>query len=112
MDRLKKLDGAELVRRMRAEFEKTMAEVAAAVNAAPDGRLIDASEERCRDVLGELRRRAYETALQMRIEATEADVAFSPCQPGASRGGPSDGAELLRPGATPAAALPPSRRRK
>ena len=37
MDRLKKLDGAELVRRMRAEFEKTMAEVAAAVNAAPPG---------------------------------------------------------------------------
>ena len=81
MDGLRKLDGEELIRRMRAEFEKTMAEVAEAVNAAPDGHLIDASEERCRDVLGELRRRAYETAVQMRIEATEADVAFSPGEP-------------------------------
>lgn len=112
MDRLKKLDGEELIRRMRAEFEKTMAEVAEVVNAAPDGHLIDASEERCRDVLGELRRRAYETAVQMRIEATEADVAFPPCEPGAARGGQPDGAELLRPGAAPAAALPPPCRQR
>jgi len=112
MDGLRKLDGEELIRRMRAEFEKTMAEVAEAVNAAPDGHLIDASEERCRDVLGELRRRAYETAVQMRIEATEADVAFSPGEPGASRGGQPDGTELLRPGAAPASALRPFRRRK
>jgi hypothetical protein len=112
MDRLKQIDEDELIRRMRAEFEKTMMEVAQAVNAAPDGHLIDASEERCRDVLGELRRRAYETAVQMRIEATQADVAFSPGEPGAARGGQPDGAELLWPGAAPAAALPPPRRRK
>ena len=36
-----------MIRRVRAEFEQTMAEMAAAVNAAPDGHLFDASEERC-----------------------------------------------------------------
>ncbi len=105
MDRLAKIDRDELIRRMRAEFEKTMAEVVEAVNAAPDGHLIDGSEERCRDVLGELRRRVYETAVQMRVEATEADPSFSPAGPDASRGGQPHGVELLRAGADAAAAL-------
>lgn len=98
MDRLSKISRDELMRRMRAEFEKTMTEVAQAVNDAPDGRLIDGSEERCRDVLGEFRRIAYETAVQMRIEATEADPSFSPsgAAMGAARVGPPHGAQLLR----------------
>ena len=94
MDRLAKIEKAELVRRMRAEFEKTMAEVTEAVNAAPDGHLIDGSEERARDALGEFRRRAYETAVQMRVEATETSVAFSPWGPCPSWGGGSQRAEL------------------
>jgi hypothetical protein len=97
MDRLAKIDKEELVRRMRAEFEKTMAEVTAAVNDAADGHLIDGSEERCRDVLGEFRRLAYETAVQMRVEATETDPSFSPSGPAACppRAGEPDGAGLL-----------------
>jgi hypothetical protein len=96
MDRLVKIDKDELVRRMRAEFDKTMSEVAAAVNDAPDGRLIDGSEERCRDVLGEFRRIAYETAVQMRVEATEADPSFSPGGPGSARPVEPDRLDLLR----------------
>jgi hypothetical protein len=97
MDGLAKISKEELIRRMRAEFEKTMAEVTAAVNDAPDGHLIDGSEERCRDVLGEFRRQAYETAVQMRVEATEGDPSFSPCGSAAcsSRFGEQDGAQLL-----------------
>jgi hypothetical protein len=112
MDRLAKITKEELIRRMRSEFEKTMTEVTAAVNDAPDGHLIDASEERCRDVLGEFRRIAYETAVQMRVEATEADPSFSPSGPGsdASRSGEADGAELLRSGAGSPAALRKPRR--
>ena len=106
MDGLGKVDRDELIRRMRAEFEKTMAQVVEAVNAAPDGHWIDASEERCRDVLGEFRQKAYETALQMKIEATETHVAFPPSPAGASRGGQPHGPDLLRPGAGAAAALP------
>ena len=78
MERSGRIDNQELVKRMRERFEATMAQVAEAVNAAPDGHWIDASEEACRDVLGEFRRSAYETALQMRIEAAEKDAAFSP----------------------------------
>jgi hypothetical protein len=37
MDRLYKMDRDELVRRMRADFERTMLQVADAVNDAPDG---------------------------------------------------------------------------
>ena len=111
MDRLAKIDKDELIRRMRAEFEKTMAEVTSAVNAAPDGHLINGSEERCRDVLGEFRRLAYETAVQMRVEATEADPSFSPGGPGASRRGQPDGGELLRAGTDASASLREPRRR-
>ncbi len=105
MDGLSKVDRDELIRRMRADFEKTMSQVVEAVNAAPDGHWIDASEERCRDVLGEFRRKAYETALQMKIEATEKDVAFPPCASSSSRGGQPHGADLLRSITGAAAAL-------
>lgn len=113
MDRLSQIDKDELIRRMRAEFERTMAEVTQAVNEAPDGHLINGSEERCRDVLGEFRRRAYEAAVQMRVEATEVDPSFSPGEPGASRPGPPDGAERLRAGADqPPQVCQPDRRHR
>jgi hypothetical protein len=111
MDRLAKIDPGELVRRMRAGFETTMAAVARAVNDAPDGHLIDGSEEAARDAVGEFRRLAYETAVQMRVEATEADPAFSPSRPGPARAGQPDGAERVRPGAgVPPAVREPGRR--
>jgi hypothetical protein len=111
MDRLLKIDRDELIRRMRAKFEQVMTEVTQAVNDAPDGHLINGSEERCRDVLGEFRREAYETAVQMRVEVTEADPSFSPSRPGSARRGEADGAELLRSGRTPPPPLRESRRR-
>ena len=56
MDRLAKIDKDEWVRQMRAEFEATMERVAKAVNAAPDGHLIEGSDGACRDVLMEFMR--------------------------------------------------------
>jgi|SRR5277367_6598506 hypothetical protein len=111
MDRLARIERDELIRRMRAKFEAVMTEVTQAVNDAPDGHLINASEERCRDVLGEFRRAAYETAVQMRVEATEADPSFSPSKPGSARGGDADGAELLRPCGAASPSLRKPRRR-
>ena len=111
MDGLAKIDRDELVRRMREQFEAVMTEVTQAVNDAPDGHLIDGSEERCRDVLGEFRRAAYETAVQMRVEATEADPSFSPWGPDSPRRGKPDGAELLRPGGGAASPVSKPRRR-
>lgn len=108
MDGLAKLDREELVRRMRADFERTLGEVADAVNAAPAGHLINGSEEQVRDLLGEFRRRAYETAVQMRVEATEASADFSPGEGAvaASGGGAANGAELQRENRTASASLP------
>ncbi|HXE53311.1 MAG TPA: hypothetical protein VN541_09865 [Tepidisphaeraceae bacterium] len=112
MDGLAKFDPDELVRRMREDFEKTMREVADAVNAAPAGHLIDGSEERVRDLLGDFRRRSFQAAAQMRIEATEASAAFSPG--GAGSGEPGSGgsldAQLQRTGGTAPATVRKSRR--
>lgn len=107
MDRLSRLDRDELGRRMREDFERTMLQVADAVNAAPDGHLIDGSEEQVRDLLGDFRRRAFETAAQMRVEATEGSAAFSPGEGGAgtSRGGGAVDAELQRPGGGASASI-------
>lgn len=111
MDRLAKLDRDELIARMRADFEGTMRQVAEAVNDAPDGHLIDGSEEQVRDLLGEFRRRAFETAAQMRVEATEASPDFSPGEgfADASRRGETFDAQLQRPGGTASPPLPQRR---
>jgi hypothetical protein len=111
MERLAKIEQDELKRRMRVAFERTMEQVAQAVNDARDGHLINDSEERCRDVLGEFRRLAYETAAQMRVEASEADPAFSPSAAGQPRPGEPLDPELQRPGAVASASLPEPRRR-
>jgi hypothetical protein len=89
MDRLPELSADGLLERTRGEFERLMREVAAAVNAAPEGRVISGSEEQVRDLLGEFRRAVYQTALQMRVDAAEA--AFSP-------GGPGDSASQAEQG--------------
>jgi hypothetical protein len=51
-------------------------EVMQAVNQAPDGAWINASETKVRDRIGEYRTRVFEKALQMRADAVEG--AFSP----------------------------------
>lgn len=84
MDRLPKLDVDAYVAAMRVEFESAMRQLAEAVNNAPTGHVIDASEEKVRDVMTEFRARAYERAVQMRIDAAEA--AFSPGRGGDGKG--------------------------
>ncbi|NNM88463.1 MAG: hypothetical protein HKL95_08080, partial [Phycisphaerae bacterium] len=64
------------VERMRGITEELLRGVATAVNKAPNGAWINGSEMEVRDLLGDFRRKAYETALQMRIDAAQA--AFSP----------------------------------
>ena len=61
---------------MRGITEELLRGVATAVNEAPNGAWINGSEMEVRDLLGDFRRKAYETALQMRIDAAQA--AFSP----------------------------------
>lgn len=73
---LPKLDRAVYFAEMRAEVERTLQEVADAVDDAPVGRVIRNSEERARDALDRFRRVAYEKAIQRKIDAAEA--AFPP----------------------------------
>ena len=61
-----------------------MEQIADEVNAAPTGNVISGSEMQVRDLMAELRRKAFETAdfgelsrvVQMRIDSTESN--FSP----------------------------------
>jgi hypothetical protein len=73
---LPKLDRNAYEEQMRAEFERTLREVADAVDNAPRGRIIRDSEEQARDALDRFRKVAYEKAVQMKVNAAEA--AFSP----------------------------------
>ncbi|MGC8624563.1 MAG: hypothetical protein ACP5VQ_04800, partial [Phycisphaerae bacterium] len=50
------------VERMRGITEELLRGVAAAVNEAPNGAWINGSEMEVRDLLGDFRRKAYETA--------------------------------------------------
>ena len=75
---LPKLDREAFRQTMREAFERTMSQVADAVDGARCGRLICDSEEKARDALEEFRRIAFETATQMKIDAAEA--AFSPSE--------------------------------
>lgn len=58
------------------EFQQVIADLAQVVNAAPNGQLIAASEEKVRDLFARFRASAFQTAIQMRID--EAEASFPP----------------------------------
>ena len=78
MDNVPKLSRPHSIEAMRGKFEEILGGVADAVNAAPDGRIINASEEQVRDLFADFRRVAFEAALQARVDAAEA--AFPPSE--------------------------------
>lgn len=65
-----------LVAALREQFEQLCQGIVAAVNRAPTGQVIRHSEEPVRDLLADFRLQAFQTALQLKIDAAEA--AFSP----------------------------------
>jgi hypothetical protein len=73
---------------MRAQFEEVCRGIASAVNRAPAGAVINASEEKVRDLFADFRRQAYQTAVQMRLDAAEA--AFPPPAPPRHRPAPAE----------------------
>jgi hypothetical protein len=87
MTPMPKLSGAAFIAAMRQKVEAMLSQVAEAVNEAPDGHIIAGSEEKVRDLFGTLRQQAFETALQMRIDAAQA--AFSPSKGSRDRKEPS-----------------------
>ena len=78
MDRLLHVDRDAFAKAMCAEAEEILRQVMDAVNTAPDGNVINGSEMQVRDLMARLRSRAFERALQMRIDSTESS--FSPSE--------------------------------
>ena len=65
------MDKEKYIAEMQEEVRRLLGQVADAVNNAPTGNVINGSEMAVRDAMGELRQRAFEKALQMRIDSTE-----------------------------------------
>ena len=68
-----------LLDQLRGRFEQLCRDVTAAVNLAPAGQVINASEEKVRDLLADFRQATFQTAVQLRLDAAQA--AFSPSPP-------------------------------
>jgi hypothetical protein len=85
------LSSQDLLAQLRGPFEKLCEEVAAAVNQAQAGQVINQSEETVRDLLADFRQATYQAALQLRLEAAQA--AFPPSA------SPPDGASPAEQGA-------------
>jgi hypothetical protein len=78
-----KVPPEKLVEALKDDIDAYAREVMEALNVAPDGAWVEGSEEQVRDLSAEFRRRVFERAVQMRIDAAEA--AFPPS------GQPDDG---------------------
>ena len=81
MDRLLTMDTDQFVVRMQQEVQRVLRGIGEAVNNAPQGNVISGSEMRVRELMAELRQRAFEAAVQMRIDSTESSF-FPSAGPG------------------------------
>ena len=88
MEPVAKLSREAYVEALRVKLEEVLGQVADAVNDAPPGQVIAASEEPVRDLFAAFRRQAYEMAVQMRVDAAEA--AFPPSAGSADRQTPTE----------------------
>ena len=78
MESTPKMSRDEFVEQMRKKMEEALGRVADAINEAPPGQIISGSEAQVRDLFADLRKQAFETGLQMRVDAAEA--AFPPSE--------------------------------
>jgi hypothetical protein len=78
MEPTPQLSRDEYLKQLRQDTEEILGKVADAINDAPPGPIISGSEEKVRDLFAELRQRAFEKGLQMRLDAAEA--AFPPSE--------------------------------
>jgi hypothetical protein len=77
------LSADALLDQLRGRFEQMCRDVAAAVNRAPAGQVINASEEKVRDLLADFRQATFQAAIQLRTDAAQA--AFPPSGPPTDR---------------------------
>jgi hypothetical protein len=78
MDRQVATSKGGLAQEMQGQFMMCMERVMAAVEAAPEGQMIEASEVPVHTLMREFERQVYQTALQARAKACEPAAAKSP----------------------------------
>jgi hypothetical protein len=88
VDNQPQVSAETLLEQLRGKFEQLCQGVADAVNQAPAGEVINASEEKVRDLLARFRQLTYQTAVQLRLQAQEA--ASPPSRPSADRQAPAE----------------------
>jgi hypothetical protein len=88
VDSQPQLSAQDLLEQLRGRFEQLCLDVAIAVNSAPAGAVINQSEEKVRDLLADFREAAFQTALQLRLNAAQA--AFPPSDASNHRQTPSE----------------------
>jgi hypothetical protein len=65
------LSADDLLQNLRPQFERLCRDVADAVNQAPAGQILNASEEKVRDLLAVFRQATYQAAVQLRLDASQ-----------------------------------------
>ena len=78
MEELKRMDKDVYVAQMQEECRRIMEQIAEAINASPTGNVISGSEMQVRDLIAELRHKAFELGVQMRVDSQEST--FSPSE--------------------------------
>jgi hypothetical protein len=76
------LSAQDLLELLRGRFEQLCQGVADAVNRAPPGQVINASEEKVRDLFADLRQATFQAAVQLRLDAAQAAFPPSPAPQG------------------------------
>jgi hypothetical protein len=72
VDSQPELSAADLRALLGDRFDQLCIAVAAAVNAAQPGHVINQSEEKVRDLLADFRQEVFQAALQLRLDAAQA----------------------------------------
>ncbi|MBY0523703.1 MAG: hypothetical protein K2R98_09895 [Gemmataceae bacterium] len=72
LDALQPMAPADFIEAMRPRIEETLLKVADAINEAPTGQLLAASEARVTDLILEMALESLQVGLRLRLEATQA----------------------------------------
>jgi hypothetical protein len=82
------MDRDKLKRELTEHFQVSLNQAMEAVEKAPDGQWIAASEWQIREIFQQLMAEAYQKLLQAKLDAAD-QAAFSPSEPGVVQQGPS-----------------------
>lgn len=89
------MDRDKLTRELTEQFQVSLAQAMEAVEKAPDGQWIAASEWQIREVFQQLMADSYQKILQAKLDAAN-QAAFSPSKPGIAQQGPPTGQRAQR----------------